>query len=876
MGRHRWGLPVRGIRWLWLLAFCLQPAAAQNPNSAQVFQPGRSNYIARTGNNIPQPDSIVFQHNLYDGATTPQTGALASSFARTGTIYYADTNTSISSVAADTMAVPAFRYGGDEPSGGLQLMGKAKNYFQWSEDFTNAVWTSVGTGADSADTATAPDGNVTADTISGSSAGDGLSQITGWPAASREFMCSVWLKSSSGTPEVSLQLVDTGSEIGKFTTNLSTDWVRYEVYKEFSAAATGNASCQIIVGATSTVRAWGAQFENWDNSSNTYDRRRRQGANAYMFSNATQGEITSESYIIDNAVFAQVATTGSLCFWKHNNHEPLSIDSGGGHYWFSANGEVFAIIADALNVNLWINSSIVQRTEGRQTFTSNQWQHWCATWDTDSDNYVIYLDGVDVSEVSATASDIVTSTHDLYVGRSNLNSVSMADGLISQILMWDVELSATEVLSTYNDKKANYAPSELGTGKLFSVDLGTSPVPTTAGSNQYWFHREGSGGYWSSSDVYDTVTDGLMPIGFPLGDANQAGLQFHGEITNHILQSEAPATTWAAVGAPSVTDSVGNFFTNIGYGTIDGDDTEGIEQSVAIATASQDFTGSVFASVASGTLDFDIVMQGASGGTPEQLVCNHTATTTVTRFHCFREFTGSATGNVEMQILLNATGVLRVGGMMLEKKDVTPAEESRDKDPNMYVATTTTSAATNYTILAYDHYRNINPEQGTVIVWASLENDGTNFLNTRGPTLFAMRGKGSDASEAFYMHHLIGPSFDLIYDQTPSSLSGSTTVDKDTWAMWAVAWDLDGGANNFEAYKNGVSVDTSTEAARKAITATAFWLGLDGGNGGASWSDLSNSDIWSGVIDRVDIWGRKLTDAEITTEYEALDGDYGL
>ena len=120
----------------------------------------------------------------------------------------------------------------------------------------STFWGSNQGGVTTQNSAVAPDGTTTASTITspGTQYG-GVNQVI--PISASRYTYSVYLKSVSGTPLVSLIYTDPNGLL-KADFNLSTSWQRYDFT---FTATTGNNSIYITSAQAVSWNAWGAQFE---------------------------------------------------------------------------------------------------------------------------------------------------------------------------------------------------------------------------------------------------------------------------------------------------------------------------------------------------------------------------------------------------------------------------------------------------------------------------------------------------------------------------------------------------------------------------------------------------------------------------------------
>ncbi len=124
-----------------------------------------------------------------------------------------------------------------------------RNLLTWTEQFDNAAWTKTN-GTITANTDTAPDGTLTADTFAATSA-NAVLQLD--PARSGRMVNSVWLKRKTGTGAVQL-LTPAGVYVA---VTLTSNWTRFEA----TAEATLSLFRVRVTTSGDEVYVWGAQAE---------------------------------------------------------------------------------------------------------------------------------------------------------------------------------------------------------------------------------------------------------------------------------------------------------------------------------------------------------------------------------------------------------------------------------------------------------------------------------------------------------------------------------------------------------------------------------------------------------------------------------------
>lgn len=139
-----------------------------------------------------------------------------------------------------------------------------KNYLLATDLFDNAAWTKSAGASAVYGTVAAPDGAVTASTLSFAAAGDNMSgpAVGGIGAASNAFTGSVWFR-WTGAGTMTIDVHDSGvGEIATLVVNVTTAWTRFSLRKLFTGAAAGAPYFRIRrqAGDLASVYAWRANF----------------------------------------------------------------------------------------------------------------------------------------------------------------------------------------------------------------------------------------------------------------------------------------------------------------------------------------------------------------------------------------------------------------------------------------------------------------------------------------------------------------------------------------------------------------------------------------------------------------------------------------
>jgi hypothetical protein len=195
----------------------------------------------------------------------------------------------------------------NRPIYGVHPFGGRRNLLERTEEFDNAYWSKVGTTAISANTTAAPDGNLTADTMSGASGNPATTSTNtlervATVASSTTYTFSCYVAGAgSGTIRATLRDASTGAVVST-DQSLSGSFSRVSV-----TITTGAATTQINVrlGNTSgNVVIWGAQLET-GSTATAYQRVTDQY-------NVTEAGVASVSYLFFDG--ADSMSTSSINF----------------------------------------------------------------------------------------------------------------------------------------------------------------------------------------------------------------------------------------------------------------------------------------------------------------------------------------------------------------------------------------------------------------------------------------------------------------------------------------------------------------------------------------------------------------------------------
>lgn len=853
-----------------------------NPwNSNQPFQPFRTGYFASLGSAGYPASSDIIINTPFDGSLTSTVGPNPT-FTRSLLRNYSATTSTITEVATTVPAFGATMFGGTSSvATGISVEPDRENLILQSEDFTT-TWTAIATGSATADTADSPITGVDtlADTISGSATGDGVQQDSGltstnsgWPASpTTAWLFSVYLKDTTSSQLVDIRITDSAgtTQEAKTRCRTTTTWRRCEVYQTFTSTPVGTVIVKIIVGNTNTTRAFGAMLQR-AGSTGYGNLRGRANAGEYVKTTTSTKFANTDQLYYPNATVDLARTAGSVSFVVRPGDDASSINEGNILAYFSVSGENLAFYESSQSQAVfYINGSPVTNTttpQGMGGIRKGAWNHVIVTWDDTANIRKIFINGQKFTEDTG-AFTTWAGGADLYLGQHSSNpSYWAAGGTFRDFVMWKTALTDSQAQATYNLEMDTFEET-YSTGLLFSVDLGVTAAPITAGDYRYWYDGTlvplsytGTTGQasiptWSAASTYAGFTGhNKIPLpAYPQGNGNATGMQFSGFNKNIMLQSTAPGTTWTAIGAPVITNAVGNMYgANMPYGTIVGVSGEGISQTNAsYACSDKGFVASVYVSTSAGTLAGNVTLEGSTGAS-ETISQAFTATTTPTRYFIYKLFSGSCAGNVTMKVTLAGTGTLNLSGMQVERRNNSGSYMYNIEAPGIFIKTTTAEIETLPNYLWYNTAGNINPLTGTVIIWASLELDSAQINNSDGPNLISVTGDSC--------------SFDLHYvsDNLNFCMGGGAIVStkavvgalKNIWHQYGITWTCTvAGACSTSLYFDGTLADSDTATGIKPSTWGRFVLG-------AGVPAQLATDHWKGLMKETLIYGQD--DASLIT-----------
>ncbi len=137
------------------------------------------------------------------------------------------------------------------------------NLLQYSEQFNNAAWAQANSISVSGNTAIAPNGTLTADTLSALMTASVIRQVVE-SSSSSQYVFSVWIKKASGNPSVRLRIEDNVAPYNSTSIIVvpTDQWVRYQINRT-TGSNVNSIYADIFpdfVNGTGSIYVWGAQL----------------------------------------------------------------------------------------------------------------------------------------------------------------------------------------------------------------------------------------------------------------------------------------------------------------------------------------------------------------------------------------------------------------------------------------------------------------------------------------------------------------------------------------------------------------------------------------------------------------------------------------
>ena len=239
-------------------------------------------------------------------------------------------------------------------------------------------------------------------------------------------------------------------------------------------------------------------------------------------------EITSPSSSM------QPTTTLTLSFWANFKQDANWMLSNGG--WGQSSSAYSGYSVQTYNgrsLRFWIGNGTASGsfTTGASVFNLNQWHHILITYD--SGTAILYIDGnvVSWSGTGGINSIAYSASYNPFFGSVNSGGASFNayEGLLSNAAIFNSALSASQVLSLYNDGQPE---SSISFSPVSWWKLDSTTITDSAGSN----NGTNNGATQVTSDVYaETIPVNGVSTTLPSTALQQSDLQFDSPYSNYSL-----------------------------------------------------------------------------------------------------------------------------------------------------------------------------------------------------------------------------------------------------------------------------------------------------------------------------------------------------
>ncbi len=134
-----------------------------------------------------------------------------------------------------------------------------RNLLKWSEDFTQAAWSSSGAPTITSGQAD-PLGGTGAQLVTAGAGGASIWQDIAAGPESQYFTGSIWLKQSTPAVSVTIRVEDAAGQQGDFVVTPPAAWQRFWSTKQFASSAASLTRLTIIFPASASVYTFGGQL----------------------------------------------------------------------------------------------------------------------------------------------------------------------------------------------------------------------------------------------------------------------------------------------------------------------------------------------------------------------------------------------------------------------------------------------------------------------------------------------------------------------------------------------------------------------------------------------------------------------------------------
>jgi hypothetical protein len=316
-----------------------------------------------------------------------------------------------------------------------------------NEDLSQAVWNTALGASVTTNTDTAPDGNVTADTVTDDNAGtvESLIQDVTVPADSSTWIFSAWVRCPTTT-----QTVGIANELGAgnttTTATCSSTWTRITASKVNNGVDTSARlyiyPAQAAAGNLASVNVWRPEFYN----------------NAFTLPidpATTAASVTINADALSYVTGASNGDVGTICMWAFPpaitgvGHRGLLSWDGTSSFNFFENGASaqLAVSTTGLVDNISTGSSTA--------VDADTWNHVCTTYAQALSSVKLFKNGI---ETGYGAHDQTWSASGAYGQAIKIGNTSIGTfkGFLGGVHLYDRVLTPTEVCNLFNQERGVY------------------------------------------------------------------------------------------------------------------------------------------------------------------------------------------------------------------------------------------------------------------------------------------------------------------------------------------------------------------------------------------------------------------------------------
>ena len=306
---------------------------------------------------------------------------------------------------------------------GLLVEEARTNLLLRSEDITVSPWTTFGSATRTANTVTAPDGSLTADSVT-LPVSSGLYQSTS-ASASTAYTFSIWIRSDA-TRSVNILINTNLSDPTIKTVTATTAWQRFDVTKT-TAVGTTSWSAQVDSGGGNTFYVWGGQMEVGAFPTSYIPTTSATATRAADVASITGTNFSSWYNQTEGTVFAEAIPRASGF-----NGGLISFDNG------TTDERIQARLNSGLAASLVVSDGAVVQANILSLNTISAGALARGGYVYKADDFAVTLNGTaPVSDTSGTLPTPTQATVGNAVGASYLN------GTIKRLTYWPVRLSNT-------------------------------------------------------------------------------------------------------------------------------------------------------------------------------------------------------------------------------------------------------------------------------------------------------------------------------------------------------------------------------------------------------------------------------------------------